>query len=306
MELASLRYLLDVIEAGSFAKAAAKLGVKASTLTRRITALEDELGVTLVERRRSGIRLTSGGAAVTVEIRRMLADLESVTKAARCNGAGKAGGFRLGVRMPPVGEPLRSLLARWHKEHPLVALTLWEMSDHDLYTAIEARQLDVALVAGYSEWPNVVSEPLYDERLFAAMPLAHPLSKRVKVDWRALRAEAILVQDWPHSHATRDFYASLIGIGVPFRTHPAGKQSLFGLVAAGFGITLATESQAQVTFPGVVFKPIAERNAHVEISLAWVPEAEDAVVGRFISFIRDEAKAGARGAMPFQSKGRDP
>ncbi len=306
MELVSLRYLLDVIEAGSFAKAAAKLGVKASTLTRRVTALEDELGVTLVERRRSGIRLTSGGAAVTVEIRRMLADLESVTKAARCNGAGKAGGFRLGVRMPPVGEPLRSLLARWHKEHPLVALTLWEMSDHDLYTAIEARQLDVALVAGYSEWPNVVSEPLYDERLFAAMPLGHRLSKRVKVDWRALRAEAILVQDWPHSHATRDFYASLIGIGVPFRTHPAGKQSLFGLVAAGFGITLATESQAQVSFPALSSNPSPEECSRRYQARIGCKVAEDAVVGRFISFIRDEAKASAERRVPLQSKGRDP
>ena len=93
MELVSLRYLLDVIEAGSFAKAAAKLGVKASTLTRRVTALEDELGVTLVERRRSGIRLTSGGAAVTVEIRRMLADLELVTRQPAATEPAKQVGF---------------------------------------------------------------------------------------------------------------------------------------------------------------------------------------------------------------------
>lgn len=293
MELTSLRYLLAVIEAGSFAKAAGKLGVKASTLTRRITALEDELGLTLVERGRTGVRMTSGGSAVTVEIRRMLVDLESVTKAARCNGAGKAGEFRFGVRMPPVGEPLKSLLTKWHGEHPHVELTLWEMSDHDLYAAIESRQIDVALVAGYGEWPNVVSEPLYWERLFAAMPLHHPLSKHENLDWRALRGEPILVQDWPHSHATRDFYASIIGIGLPFRPHPAGKQSVFGLVAAGFGLTLATESQSQVTFPGVVFRPIAESNARIEVKLAWAPDAEDAVVGRFISFMRHEARSGS-------------
>ena len=240
MELASLRYLLAVIEAGSFAKAAGKLGVKASTLTRKVTSLEDELGLTLLERRRSGIRMTSGGAIVTVEIRRMLVDLEAVTKAARCNGAGKVGEFRFGVRMPPVGEPLKGLLERWHREHPQVELTLWEMSDHDLFTAIENRQLDVALVAGYSDWPNVVSQRLYRERLFAAMPVGHPLLERADLDWHALRGEPMLVQDWPHSHATRDFYASIVGSGVSFRPHAAGKQSLLGLVAAGFGLTLAT------------------------------------------------------------------
>ena len=292
MELASLRYLLAIIEAGSFAKAASKLGVKASTLTRRVTALEDELGLTLLERGRSGVRMTSGGSTVMVEIRRMLVDLESVTKAARCNGAGKAGEFRFGVRIPPVGEPLKGLLAKWHEEHPHVEFTLWEMSDHDLYSAIESRQLDVALVAGYGQWPNVVSEALYWERLFAALPSEHPLSERESLDWRTLRGEQILVQDWPHSHSTRDFYASIVGTGVSFRSHPAAKQSIFGLVAAGFGLTLATESQSQVRFPGVVFKPVAESNACVEIKLAWSPNAEDAVVGRFISFMRDEAKSG--------------
>lgn len=293
MELASLRYLLAIIEAGSFAKAASKLGVKASTLTRRVTALEDELGLTLLERGRSGVRMTSGGSTIMVEIRRMLVDLESVTKAARSNGAGKAGEFRFGVRMPPVGEPLKGLLAKWHEEHPHVELTLWEMSDHDLYVAIESRQLDVALVAGYGEWPKVVSEPLYVERLCAAMPLHHALSDRENLDWRALRGEPILAQDWPHSHATRDFYASVIGTGMSFRPHPAGKHSIFGLAAAGFGLTLATESQSQVTFPGVAFRPIAESNARIEVKLAWAPEAEDAVVGRFISFMRDEARSGS-------------
>ncbi|HVC52516.1 MAG TPA: LysR family transcriptional regulator, partial [Stellaceae bacterium] len=96
MQLNALRYLILVVEAGSFAKAATKIGVNASTITRRIAALEDELGLTLLERHRTGVRLTSGGSIVMVEIRRMLADLESVINTARSNGIGKAGEFRLG------------------------------------------------------------------------------------------------------------------------------------------------------------------------------------------------------------------
>jgi DNA-binding transcriptional LysR family regulator len=71
--------------------------------------------------------------------------------------------------------------------------------------------------------------------------------------------------------------------------HPASKQSVFALVAAGFGITLATASQAEVFFPGVVFKSIEGAHASIEIVLAWVPELEDAAVGRFVAFLRDEA-----------------
>ena len=62
-------------------------------------------------------------------------------------------------------------------------------------------------------------------------------------------------------------------------------------VAAGFGVTLATASQAEVTVPGVVFRPIAETNASVQIDLVWRPELEDAAVGRFVAYMRDETRS---------------
>src|SRR5205807_8982737 len=128
---------------------------------------------------------------------------------------------------------------------------------------------------------------LFHERLFAAMAADHGLAAGESVNWADLHGDPILVQEWDSSHATREFYASLLGIGLPLRSHPASKQSVLAMVAAGFGLTLATESQAQVQVPGVVYRLIAEENAHVEMQLAWAPDAEDAVVGRFISFARD-------------------
>jgi hypothetical protein len=46
-----------------------------------------------------------------------------------------------------------------------------------------------------------------------------------------------------------------------------------------------------VRFPGVVFKTISEKNAWLEVDLVWMPENEEAVVGRFIAFMRDEARS---------------
>ena len=56
-------------------------------------------------------------------------------------------------------------------------------------------------------------------------------------------------------------------------------------------MTLMTKSQAEVRFPGVVYKPIAEKNAYLEVELVWVPENKEAVVGRFVAFMRDEARS---------------
>jgi DNA-binding transcriptional LysR family regulator len=95
------------------------------------------------------------------------------------------------------------------------------------------------------------------------------------------------VQGWDESQSAREYYASIMGSGIRFETHAASKQSVLGLVGAGFGITLVTGSQAHVRIPGVTYRQILEDNASVEIQLIWVPESEEAVVGRFVSFMRE-------------------
>jgi DNA-binding transcriptional LysR family regulator len=61
MDMVDFRYLSIAIETGSFSHAAQSLGVNVATISRRITRLEDELGVTIFERGSFGIRLTAAG-----------------------------------------------------------------------------------------------------------------------------------------------------------------------------------------------------------------------------------------------------
>jgi DNA-binding transcriptional LysR family regulator len=179
--------------------------------------------------------------------------------------------------MPPIGEPLQPLLAAWHDQHPDVVLTLYELNDNEISAALAERTLDAALVTTHTLWRGANSIPVYREPLVAALPL--------------LGDQILLTQGWADSHSDREFYASFLGDGVKFSSHPASKQSVMALVAAGFGITLAAKSQSEVTFPGVVYKPILEDDAWVQIELAWLPTSEDAAVGRFVAFMRDEARS---------------
>jgi DNA-binding transcriptional LysR family regulator len=85
-----------------------------------------------------------------------------------------------------------------------------------------------------------------------------------------------------------------MGAGASFAAHGSSKQSILALVAAGHGITLAAASQAEVSIPGVVFRPIAEENAMFHLELAWAPVIESPALGRFIAFVRDRRRdAGA-------------
>ena len=106
-DLRSLRYLSVSASAGNFGRAAISLGVQASTVSRRVARLEDELGLTIFERGHCGIRLTSGGKAVMVHVRRVLADIDAVKSSARCNASGNAGTPHCGRRFCIIGLPVR-------------------------------------------------------------------------------------------------------------------------------------------------------------------------------------------------------
>lgn len=289
MEIRDLMYLEASAAAGNFTRAAKSLGINTSTISRRVGRLEDELGLALFERGHGGVRLTSGGKAVLPHIQRALAELDAIRHAGDQNGNGIVGKVRLGVRMPPIGEPLCDLLSGWRAKHPEVGLMIAEMNEWEIQAAIQERRVDVALMTSHTLWPDAVTAPLYRERIVAAIPCEHPLAEQKVLDWERLRKETFLVQGWDNSQSAQAFYASFMGYGVTFHCHAASKQSVFALIAAGFGITLATTSQAEVVFPGVVYRPIREENAWVQVELVWCPEAEDAAVGRFIAFMRDEA-----------------
>ena len=284
MEVRDLEYLVASAAAGNFGRAAEWLGLNTSTISRRIGRLEDELGLALFERGHSGVRLTAGGRAVMLHVRRALAELDAVRRSGTEHGSGDAGEVRLGVRLPPIGEPIVSLLASWRERHAKIVLTVSEMNDRDLAAALEERRLDVVLTSGHAVWPHAESLPLYRDRLLAALPVGHRLAKCHTVNWDGLRDEVVLVQGWEESQVARGFYASFLGDGAKFHSHAASKQCVFALVSAGFGITLATASQSEVGFPGVVFKTIDDPDASIQIALAWLPELEDATVGRFIAY----------------------
>ena len=290
MEIRDLEYLAASAAAGNFARAAEAAGISTSTISRHVARLEDELGLALFERGHSGVRLTSGGRAVLQHVRRVLGELEALKSSGSVSGAGDVGKIRLGVRLPPIGTQLVSLLAGWRARNPNVTLTVAELSDRDLVSEVEERRLDVVLTASQALWPRVASVPLFRDRLMAVLPAAHPLARRSVVRWTELREEVVLVQGWDESQVAREFYAAFLGENARFQAHPASKQSVFALVSAGFGITFATAGHAETGFAGVVFKRIDDPGASVEMSLAWLPELEDPAVGRFVAFLRDEAR----------------
>lgn len=291
METRDLRYLMASATAGNFTRAAESLGLNTSTISRRVGRIEDELGLTLFERGHAGVRLTTGGQAVLLHVERAVAELEAVKLAGKQNGIGAVGDVRLGVRMAPIGEPMRSLLSGWRQNCADVLLTVSEMNERDLAIALDERRLDAALALGPMISRRAAAMPVYWERLFAAFPRDHPLAPRQALSWRVLSRQTILVQGWEESQGEREFLSPLLGSEANFRSHAASRQTVLALVAAGFGVAILTQSEADAGFAGVGFRRIDEPNAVLQLDLAWMPEAEEPALGRFIAFMRDAARS---------------
>ena len=198
MKLRDLEYLVASATAGNFSRAARSLGISTSTISRCVGRFEDELGLAVFERGHSGVRLTAGGKAVLLHARRAVAEIEAVKFVGKQNGVGAVGEVRLGgVRIPPIGEPMRSLLIGWREICCNVLLTVSEMNERDLAVALDERRLDAVLSPCEMLPPRVARLPVYSERLIAALPAGHALARReAAVTWLALGSETILVQGW--------------------------------------------------------------------------------------------------------------
>jgi DNA-binding transcriptional LysR family regulator len=292
MKLRDLEYLVASATSGNFTRAAKSLGISTSTISRRVARLEDELGLAVFERGHSGIRLTKGGKDVLKHARRAVAELDAIKFAGRQNGVGAAGEVRLGVRMPPIGEAMLTVLRAWRENSSNVVVTIFEMNERDLAIALDERRLDVALAPSHLLSTRLVRLATYRERLYVALPAGHALARHERaLTWARLCGETILVQGWEESQAEREFLAPLLGTEVCFRSHPASRQSLLALVAGGFGISIGTESEATQAFPGVLFRPIDEQDAVLQLDLVWLPETEEPAVGRFVAFMRDAVRS---------------
>ncbi|WP_242010315.1 LysR family transcriptional regulator [Acetobacter conturbans] len=91
MRLRGFEYFRIVVEAGSLGRAARCLGVSPSTLSRAIDNLEDELGVTLLERNKRGVRLTCSGRVIFSKIRDLIDIFHDIKMAGQSLGSAARG-----------------------------------------------------------------------------------------------------------------------------------------------------------------------------------------------------------------------
>ncbi len=143
--LRQLEYLVAVADLQHFGRAADACHVSQPTLSQQLRALEERLGVVLIERRASGAELTPIGREVTARARRLAVEVQDIRDLARRAGDGLVGTLRFGVT-PTLGPYLMPpIVAALHREQPELRLHIRDGIPEEQALALSRGALDMLL-----------------------------------------------------------------------------------------------------------------------------------------------------------------
>ena len=231
-----IRYFQAIAEAGSFRRAADRLGVKQPTLTVQIAALEAALATTLFERHRSGVVMTPAARELLPRARRIAEEMKGFTDQAL--GVSGHSTYRLGVT-PTLGPYLLPLvLPAVHQRFEDLRLYVREAIPAQLASDLKSAAHDVVLTTLPLQGDELEVIPLFRESLKLALPLEHPLASKGVVSGEDLVGEAVLTIDEQHLyHRQVSALCESLGATVNRDYEGTSLDTLRQMVVMGMGIT---------------------------------------------------------------------
>ena len=192
LEIRHLRYFLAVAEAGSFSRAADRLGISQPSVSQQIRDLEIGLRVSLFQRRGKRILLTPRGLIFQEHARAILRQLENFLQELNSDPGQLRGALHLGV-VPVLNVPIvPHLLGLFAANHPGISVIVEEISSTEIETALEEGRMDVGLGFVTRHSPNLRYERLCKDEFALIVSETHPWSKRRVISFSELHQQRLL------------------------------------------------------------------------------------------------------------------
>ncbi|MFG1951561.1 LysR family transcriptional regulator [Micromonospora sp. NPDC048830] len=186
MEFRYLEAFRAIAEEKHFGRAAQRLFLAQPSVTQQLQRLEAEVGVRLVHRSSRKVELTAAGVVFLGEVERIFADVERAVQLARQVGAGREGTLRVATNYPASRLLVLPLLEQLRRAEPQLGLLLREMSTPDQLPAIARGDLDLGLVYGSVDHPELHSRYLLDVPVVATVRAGHPLATLSALSYREI------------------------------------------------------------------------------------------------------------------------
>ena len=286
MELRHLRCFLAVAEELHFARAAEKLHIEQSPLSRTVKELEEELGVQLFIRTSRSTRLTLAGRLFLKHVPRVFTALEQARESVKSAANGFHGQLRIALSDGITPSRLPALLARCREEDPEMEIRLFEVSLAQQLKGLHDDLYDAGFSMADEVGDGIIVEPAWEEELMVAVPARHPALayKRIPLE-EVLRYPLVLGDPAVcEGHARQiDRILRKQEKEPVVVQHVATFDVMMALVSAGLALGLAgTAHIAASREPGVVGRPLAGRSPMLTTYLLRRDTEPSQALARFI------------------------
>lgn len=291
LELRQLRYFKAVAEELSFTRAAERLHIAQPPLSQQIRQLEDELGVTLIERGGRPLRLTEAGSLLFERAGTILSDVDNAAEDVRRIGRGGIGKLSVGFAGSAMYNVLPAIINAYRDRFPDVELALHELLAADVAIALRERRIDVGFSRpGLEQEEGVEQHLLFEEPLVAAVSDRHEFASRNTISPADLHAQpTILYPRHPKPSLTDLIVETLETEGISLRIVQEARhlQTALGLVAAGVGITFVPVTVSLQTRQGIRFLPIEPKILTSPMTVVWRSDTTSASLENFLKTVRE-------------------
>ena len=273
MNLRALQYFVKLAELNHFSKAADACFVSQPTLSTQIRKLEEELGVSLVERAPRRVMLTPIGEDIAHRARHVLRDIDHLKSAARRSKDPATGNLKLGIFPTLAPYLLPHVIPVIRKKYPELRLQLAEEKTEEIINMLDQGRLDAGVLALPVEEHGLEIETLFEEPFVTAMPASHPLSDKRTINLSDLEGEELLLLEEGHclrQHALA--VCDLAGAHERVDFHATSMETLRQMVAANAGVTLMPVLSVKPPIPAtgnIVLRPFEAPAPSRTIALVW-------------------------------------
>jgi DNA-binding transcriptional LysR family regulator len=287
-----MRYFTAVAERGSFTGAARELHVAQQAVSQQVKALEQRLGVTLLERSSRQVKLTPEGVVFLADCRRVLAGADRAARRVQAASRGEAGTFRLAFTLVSAFETVPLLLDRLERDYPLLKVDAREVFGCDVTALLRNGDCDLALAPLTSYPDDIRQRTVRREVVRVAIGEQHRLGDRGQIELAALRDETLEL--WPHEMAP-GYYEAIIaacrsaGFEPNVDQHGAGS-TVWGYIAEGRGVGLVVSSLVEQLPRGVKLLDLAPPRPMLTVNAVWRRDQELPAIERLFETAKQLAQ----------------
>ncbi len=192
IELRHLRYFIAVAEELNFRRAAERVHIDQTPLSRAIRDLEDRLGLPLFVRGPRKLHLTPAGIRLLKEARKVFIRIERTYRVVRETDARFRAPLRIGVADGIAQPRLTECFVRWRQLAPSIPLELTEMRALELAAALEREEVDVGFSFGLPDSEVIAQRPAWSYPVMALLPQGHELASQTGLSLAELLAFPLL------------------------------------------------------------------------------------------------------------------